>query len=67
VYLNSIPPSEVLLDGQAVGKTPWAGGVSVGAHRVSFVTATGRIDRDLRVDGEHRMCVDLVEDAPCPR
>jgi serine/threonine-protein kinase len=49
--INSVPASEVILDGRPLGKTPHVGVVvSPGTHTVIFVTKESRTSRSVTVE-----------------
>lgn len=68
--VNSLPYSNVSLDGKAVGTTGWSGSVAVGAHRVLLTTADGRtksLELNVKETEPKRYCWDFAAGAECSR
>ena len=68
--VNSLPYSNVALDGKAMGVTGWSGSVSVGNHRVTLTTADGRsktLELNVKETEPKRYCWDFAEGAECSR
>lgn len=69
LLVNSVPWSEVLLDGKPRARTPWSGEVAAGEHVVHLTDRQGR-EREERLTvppgGAVRYCWNFTVDAVCP-
>jgi len=68
--INSLPWSELTLDGASRGTTDWSGEVTAGRHNLVLETPDGRVHRatlEVPADGIVRYCWDFSEGGPCLR
>ncbi|MFZ5476957.1 MAG: serine/threonine-protein kinase [Myxococcota bacterium] len=66
ITLNSVPWSEVWVDGRPLGRTAWKGELAPGAHEVAFVRDGARHETTLEVTEPATVCWDLATDSRCP-
>ena len=70
LFINSVPYSEISLDGTALGPTSWKGDVPAGAHTLILATPDGkRIEKSITVHAGpgNRFCWDFDLGAQCPQ
>jgi len=70
VVINSVPWSEITIDGAAQGRTVWKGTLTTGPHVVTMTTTDGEVaTRSITVldEGKNRFCWDFALEGPCPR
>jgi hypothetical protein len=70
LLVNSLPWSEVAIDGEARGRTSWKGSLAAGAHAVTLTDGEGRsatVDVTVKPEGETRLCWDFQRGGPCSR
>ena len=70
LMLNSLPWSNVTIDGQSKGTTDWKGDLPAGKHNVVLTTSDGRVNRtvlDVTSGDVVRWCWDFDKGAACSR
>ena len=68
--INSLPWSNVTVDGKGVGTTGWSGTVRAGTHRVVLKTSDGKtksLDLNVKDTGPMRFCWDFGTESECSR
>ncbi len=63
--VNSLPWSEVEIDGQPVGRTPWRGDLAAGPHRIQLTTGDGRTSESTTSGSESTVCWDFSRQGRC--
>jgi hypothetical protein len=70
LMLNSLPWSNITIDGQNKGPTDWKGDLASGKHNVVLTTSDGRVNRtvlDVKQGEIVRWCWDFDKGAACSR
>lgn len=70
LMVNSLPWSQITLDGADQGATDWSGTLDAGRHNLVLRTSDGRVHRatlTVPADGTVRYCWDFAEGAVCSR